>query len=195
MPVMVRGEGGSVIRQDMPDYICDRMLDMLEERPLHEIKVKHLTDFCGISRNTFYTYFDSIYAVVQRIEDQYLEGFFPEAVARAVLVKGDASANVAHLLELDNDARAMRILSGPNGDAYFQERLGRRIRGICNKLWDESGSTYSSREREALCAYITGGTIHITRHMAAVGNRLTEEELRTVAERIIAANSILMNLG
>lgn len=195
MPVMVRSEDGSVIKRDMPDYICDRMLDMLEKRPLHEIKVKHLTDYAGVSRNTFYTYFDSIYAVVQRIEDRCLEGFFPEAVARAVLVKGDANANVEHLLELGDDARAMSILSGPNGDAYFQERLGRRIRGICNKLWDESGNTFSSHERDALCAYVTGGTIHITRHMATVGNKLTESELRAVAERVIAANSILMNLG
>lgn len=194
MSIIVKGKDGKFVKQDAPDYICDRMLDILESTPLYQVKVKHLADYAGISRNTFYTYFDSVYAVVQMIEDRYLAEFFPDEVARAVLVEGNVDANIEHLRELGRNARVIRILAGAHGDPYFQERLARKIKSVCLRMLDENGGVRDPSLTEALCSYVVGGTIYLTKHIATAGSSLSNEEMRAMAEHVIEANTILLGL-
>ncbi len=40
---------------------------LLEERPLDKIKIKDITDDCGVTRNTFYYHFRDVYELLERI--------------------------------------------------------------------------------------------------------------------------------
>ena len=53
----------------MPSFtkkaIMDSFLHLMEKKPLDKITVRDIVDDCGINRNTFYYYFQDIYAVLE----------------------------------------------------------------------------------------------------------------------------------
>lgn len=58
----------------MPSFtkkaIMETFLRLMEKKPLEKITVRDLVDECGINRNTFYYYFQDIYAVLEEYCDQ-----------------------------------------------------------------------------------------------------------------------------
>ncbi|MGN1155087.1 MAG: TetR/AcrR family transcriptional regulator, partial [Agathobacter sp.] len=51
--------------------IKETLLKMLEVKPIHQIQVKALAAELGIGRSTFYAYYDSVYDLLQEIEDDF----------------------------------------------------------------------------------------------------------------------------
>ncbi len=61
----------------MPSFtkkaIMDTFLRLMEKKPLEKITLRDLVDECGINRNTFYYYFQDIYAVLEEFCDQTVQ--------------------------------------------------------------------------------------------------------------------------
>ncbi len=53
------------------DEIKNQLIKMLKNNHITKVKVKDITDALHIGRSTFYLYFDSVYSVLQEIEDEY----------------------------------------------------------------------------------------------------------------------------
>lgn len=53
--------------------ISREFLELLSERPFDKISVRDITERCGISRNTFYYYYQDIYALVEEILNAEIE--------------------------------------------------------------------------------------------------------------------------
>ena len=178
---------------DIEDYLCERLLDVLEEKPLHSIRVTSFVEYADIARSTFYAHFNSIYDVVQRIEDTFLEGFYADDATYEVLVGSNASEAIAQSNFIRKHARAIALLCGPNGDPYFSERLERRIAALCNRVWATSSPRVDQSKRELLSAYIAGGTLAIIKLQARKEVQPGFDE-RGASASIIAANRILLGL-
>ena len=57
--------------------IIDAFIELIGERPFDKITVKDIVTRCGVNRNTFYYYFEDIYALVDelfKIETQNILG-------------------------------------------------------------------------------------------------------------------------
>ena len=54
--------------------IRKQVLEALKTTDIHNVQVKAITDAIGISRSTFYIYYDSAYSVLQDIEDEFFNG-------------------------------------------------------------------------------------------------------------------------
>ena len=116
------------------ERICDALLDLMEERPFEEIPVTEITRQAGVSRTIFYRYFDSVYDVLQKIEDDYLEGLPTEGDAVDVLSEtsrpsgADGPFRTTDYAQYIADHLHMyRVLIGPNGEPSFESRLHNRI--------------------------------------------------------------------
>ena len=61
----------------MPSFtkkaIMESFLHLMEKKPLDKITVRDIVDDCGINRNTFYYYFQDIYAVLEEYCDLTIE--------------------------------------------------------------------------------------------------------------------------
>ncbi len=61
----------------MPSFtkkaIMDSFLHLMEKKPLDKITVRDIVDDCGINRNTFYYYFQDIYAVLEEYCDLLID--------------------------------------------------------------------------------------------------------------------------
>ena len=47
--------------------IIDAFVELISERPLNKITVKDIVMRCGVNRNTFYYYFEDIYALIDEL--------------------------------------------------------------------------------------------------------------------------------
>ena len=47
--------------------IIDAFVELISERPLSKITVKDIVTRCGVNRNTFYYYFEDIYALIDEL--------------------------------------------------------------------------------------------------------------------------------
>ena len=55
--------------------VKETMIELLEEKPLHKIKVKELCEKAGINRATFYHNFEDIYSLYESLEDDFFENY------------------------------------------------------------------------------------------------------------------------
>ncbi len=50
--------------------IRDALMSILEDKPIHDVTIKELSERAGINRKTFYAHYDSIDAVIAELEDE-----------------------------------------------------------------------------------------------------------------------------
>lgn len=148
-----------IARNDPELYICNKFLDLVEIKPFYLIKVKELVSYAEIGRSTFYFYFDSIYAVVQKIEDDFLTGFLTRETAISIMVDADISVAHAQIGYFKDHFRVLNLLTGPNGDPSFRLKLERHLRMLSTAIWEKQDIAYTQKQRDYLSAYLTGGTI------------------------------------
>ena len=103
--------------------IMDSFLHLLEKKPLDKITVRDIVDDCGINRNTFYYYFQDIYAVLEEYCDLLIKKLpqngeiFDTVSALYQILEGFATAH-------RRAAKTLAFSLGFEGlDRYFGERF------------------------------------------------------------------------
>lgn len=141
--------------------IRDQLLEMMKTQDVGAIKVTALADGAEVSRSTFYTYYDSVYAVLQDIEDRYFRDFGRAMAPTAELQFDDryfdepAPMVVAALEYLHSQQDLVAVLRGAHGDGVFQYR-GRRV--IRQTLYDKAiAERYIPMDSEQAAAFWVGG--------------------------------------
>ena len=121
--------------------ICTKMLDMMENTSFASIKASELAKEAGISRSTFYFYFDSVYAVLDKLEDDLISGISDDyaTIYRLSLNRSGRIScrdSIRPTIEfVGRHLRQFRILSGPNGSPRFQEKLLERAERVGRVLY------------------------------------------------------------
>jgi AcrR family transcriptional regulator len=137
--------------QNTKHKIQTQLLSMMENGDLHTIKVNRLTNALGIGRGTFYMYYDSIYEVLQEIEDRFFTGL---KEAGSDFYNYPFNNRYTHepnpdILEalcfLQKNDYLCRLLWGPHGCASFQARCKKMIRDrfFPKGLQEELSDSYS----------------------------------------------------
>lgn len=134
--------------------ICETMLKLMREKPMDKIKVTEVTALAGISRSTFYSYYDSIYSVVQDIEDDFIAHFAEE---KQVGLKRDEAMILQNFSYVRDNIETFDILSGPNGDPYFNVRLGNRLKRVFYKIAEEHHSQLTDTQIAVICEFSRAG--------------------------------------
>lgn len=79
--------------------IVESFLHLLGKKPIDKITVRDVVDHCGINRNTFYYYFQDIYAVLEEISHSVADALPRDAslsVTIEAFFRGMWSFNAAH---------------------------------------------------------------------------------------------------
>ncbi len=140
--------------------IWEAMISLLEEKPLSKIKVTQLTERAGISRSTFYTYYDSIYDVVQAIEDDFLTHLTDE---RDVKIDADSDMILRDFSYVRDHLRTYEALTGPGGDPSFNARIKNRSHRILTHIAEKSHSSLSETQLTMIDEYAFAGKMQIFR--------------------------------
>ena len=142
----------------MKQLICSKLLDLMETQHYESIKVTDLVKYIGIGRSTFYSHFDSIYSVLQAIEDNFISGIpIPDSNLRESLIT-DRKIKTDYLNHLKNNKKAYLVLNGPNGDPSFKVRLGNHSRRVLmSGAAPASLSGHAAKEWRAIYEFYQGG--------------------------------------
>lgn len=61
-------------KMETNELIINASLELLKTTALNKVKVTDVVKMVGISRSTFYTYFDSVYDVIEQMERDIING-------------------------------------------------------------------------------------------------------------------------
>ena len=155
-------------KRDTEQLIQNTLLDMMESKSFFSIKVVDLTEKAGISRGLFYVYFDSIYDVLQKIEDDYIDGLPGEQrVLNGVRdregedVSGRGEFKKKSYQFAQDNMRVYRLLSGPNGDPSFYHKLKNRVIRITQEAVGEGATKKDDNYMKLAAAFLAGGNVAI----------------------------------
>lgn len=168
----------------MEQFICQKLLDMMEERPYDRIKVTELVKYAGIGRSTFYSHFDSIYAVVQKIEDDFLVGL-PDEITCTRETVNDRRTRLGYFNHLKDNKRVYRILNGPNRDPSFRIRLMNRTRRILlTHVASPTKTPHEAAEQRILCEFLQGGYEHMITWWLEHADEFSAHEMVVLTETL-----------
>ena len=111
----------------MPSFtkkaIMESFVHLIEKKPLEKITVRDVVDECGINRNTFYYYFQDIYAVLEDHCDMALATLSEEKSPQNLLLgllRLSRSFTATH-------PKAAKMLSFSLGHEGLERYLGARL--------------------------------------------------------------------
>ncbi len=145
--------------------IQKQILEVLKTTDIHSVQVKAITDAIGISRSTFYIYYDSAYSVLQDIEDEYLKGL--EAVNAPFwhypLKKEYMTQPHPVLLDilryLKDHRDVSNTLRGPHGEMMFQIRCRKSLQqSLCP---EPLMKVYYPEDTDLHVSYLIGGHLEV----------------------------------
>ena len=103
--------------------IMDSFLHLMEKKPLDKITVRDIVDDCGINRNTFYYYFQDIYAVLEEICEMLLMNL-PHGVSLSQALCAFYSHLMTFVQRYPRAARGLALSFGFEGlGRYFGKPL------------------------------------------------------------------------
>ncbi len=171
--------------------IQQQVLEMLRSTHIHNIQVKAVTNALGISRSTFYLYYDSVYAVLQDIEDRYFTGLEAANASfwRYPLKEEYMEQPHPVLLDILHYLRANRevsnILRGPFGEPMFQVRARKCLEAsLCPRPLME---TYYPRDTDLCVAYLIGGHLEVIHEWMLGGCAMEDEKFCVKLYRLMFA--------
>lgn len=161
---------------------------MMETTSYARIKVTDLVQSMNISRSTFYFYFDSVSAVLDEIERDFLEQISAESSSYRLIVRkyhddSYAAVLVPYLDTIKKNLRIFRIISGPNSRPDFQEKLRQRIVSVYREVY--RNVPISPMDQKLLCELLAGGQWYVFRYWANHEDELTEEALCDFLEKFM----------
>ncbi len=172
--------------------IREKVLELLLQMNIEDIRVNHLAKLLDINRATFYRYYDSAYAVLQEIEDELFLGVQeisdsfegPAFDDRYFL---EPSPLTLSFIRYSNDhVAAFKALFGPHGDGNFIYHYRKLLRAkMVDPAFDTGYLVVADEDRELVSEYVIGGFFSIATHLSMRGQEVSDEHLAVLTYRLL----------
>ena len=174
------------------NQIRELVLSLLETRFIDQIKVTEIVKELGISRSTFYFYYDSVFSVLQEIEDVFIEQFKSIDDTFQAVPFLDRYFNNPHpgiMATLDftkKNERLMSILFGRFGDQNFAHKCKTNAgRAFFDKAVQEGYIEIEERHRKIVRLNMIGGHWEMVTNWAKSSKGLDVEEQAILIYRLM----------
>ena len=171
--------------------ICETFVTLMKEKNYSAIKVSELTRTAGISRSTFYTYFDSIEDVLQAVEEDFLSHLENE---QNVPKCKDFSKVTSDFAYVRSHMDVFETLTGKHGDLCFRTEIGNRSKRIFYQLAQNHGTKLTAAQIEMLAEFNQSGKLQIFRWWSEHEDEVSVKEIVELLDRLESSvRSILTN--
>ena len=167
----------------------ESFLQLLAEKPIHEISVKELTELADVNRGTFYFHYQDIYALLYAIEDEFFEQF-DRTLRESEMDPDTLEYPYLHAVFsfLGENQNFCRIMLGPHGDMQFVERIKQRVDAQCSYFWRILAPDADPQRFGMYNAFIINGCIGLIQAWLSGESGLTEERITALTATIILAS-------
>ena len=182
------GEGNRSVRGTRR-RLRESLLRLLEEKPLHEISVKELTELADVNRGTFYFHYQDIYDLLGRMEDSFFEQLDRTLSENPVRGSEDGYPYLHAIFSFLGENRDFcRIMLGPHGDMQFVARVKQRVDAQCSFIWQLLAPETDPQRYAMYNAFIINGCIGLIQEWLSGRSGLTEESITELSATIILAS-------
>lgn len=169
--------------------IQSQLLKMLKTQDIYAIKVKTLTDSLHISRSTFYLYYDSVYSVLQDMEDTFFDklqsitALFWQYPLDRKYMREPHPIMLQTLEFLDTHRELSFVLWGPHGDPIFQTRCKKMIQN--NFFPDQIARSLYPDNTWLTVAYKVGGHLETLSYWWYKEKTISTREMATKSYHLL----------
>ena len=162
-------------------------MELVEEKGFSRVSVKDIAERSGITRGTFYLYFEDKYELLQRIEDGLFEGMLKATEKVPYIHVAFNGLNEEYMKSFiryfRENGEAFALICGEKGDPGFVERM----KGMVREYWKEQNllGNLAIPENYA-AAVITDVSNSIIFEWVRGGFKESEEELILISKKISA---------
>ena len=103
----------------------DSLVELMKTSPIRDIPIKAICAGAGVSRSTFYTYYDDQYALLDDIQNE-VKGFAKAGYNKFIQNPGkqDVESFFEEMYrEIANNHDSIQVLLSENGDINFQKKI------------------------------------------------------------------------
>lgn len=167
-------------------------MQLYRKNRFEKITVGQIAEKAGITRSTFYVYYDSIFSLLESIEKDLIKGLGPyfEDYSSSILERNDRKPydSTVHWFEFCKENQYyLSVLLGPNGDPSFEYRLRKQLKADINRMMDRDGMKNDYLRKYAV-EYVAGATLSLTRFWVDSRENLSAEEIALIADLIRHSN-------
>lgn len=164
--------------------IQSAMINLMQEKNFFNISVSELAREAGISRTGFYNHYDSVFDVLQDIEDNFIAGIESQSYGIDILYDEGMTAQNQRRIEenvrfLQKNIKTLKALCGNHGDPAFQVRMQKRtLKQLYRAL--SKRTKWSDLELRLVCEFMAGGQWYIYRWCAFHENEIRPEKISKI---------------
>ena len=162
-------------------WIAEALLQILEEKPYHEITISEVAARADLSRRTFYRHFETLDDVVdyeiQTLCDEFIAGFGTKSHR-----KGDLTHAAEMFFRFWSDKRAvLRLLAGSNRAMFPQQAF---LDMVYDKRLIQLNAT-PPKETYYMYRFALGGLWNMLLQWAADDDPPTPTEMSHIVQRVL----------
>lgn len=175
--------------------IQKQLLEIMKVKNVNTIKVREVTDSLNISRSTFYLHYNSIFAVLQEIEDIYfneLESItckFCSYPYNPRYLKDPHPIIFKAFSYVKENKEVTKVLWGPYGDCMFQVRCRKMPINTFfpNQVFRQK--TFEEEEFDFITTYISSGYLSLVNQWINTDCKCSIEKMSLLSYRLIFNNN------
>lgn len=167
------------------------VLDYLKKKSINEIKVTEVVDSLGISRGTFYLYYDSVYSVLQEIEDEFFEGLLEQVQGAEQFPFSHRFFNEPHpyVVKVANYLKENKdfilTMYGPYGDQLFQIKINKLINTYFIEKAIDEGYLVDDFNEPYVKGFLIGGHVQMILDWLKQSDQIPPEKMAVQCFRMM----------
>ena len=165
--------------------LFDSFLRALETKPVSAITVSDISDDAGISRKTFYKYYNDQFALLVAMQDDLFVGFEAELNNLPANVFDIAPALIKFA---DRHKVLLKAVFENRGEGNFIDKVVDYLYASYHEAWEKENAQLSKKDVEYLFYYVASGLVGIIRHWL-----FEDPDMR--ADEVIMRADFLMKLS
>jgi AcrR family transcriptional regulator len=168
----------------------ESLVSLMKEKSILDISIKEICERAGLSRSTFYMYYNNQYGLLRQIEEEtFIEAKKILQSYISVVRKSNGRETIALVQDIlqfiADNSNSIQVLLSENGDRAFQTRFFRRsiettrhfMEAVDVKPQDKSEEEYSF-------AFLVGGIISLVQAWLKNGMDTPAPELAKMLTRL-----------
>lgn len=166
------------------------LTQLMKEKRVQDITVRELSELCDINRGTFYLHYRDVFDMVEQVEQEVFEELC-RVLDKAPCQEGKDSARpmLSHFFTyLQDNVDMGQVLTGPNGDLAFVNRLKGLIQDKIRQVWPLICPDASGEAVNYVSAYITSGCVGLVEAWLAGGAQEPPGKMAALCEQLILAS-------
>ena len=164
--------------------IKDSFLSLLEEKDISSISVKELCEIADVNRGTFYRYYEDIYDLLKKIEEEFIDEI-KNSNSIVNMSEHSIYTFTKEILDIfENNKKLVRILFNADSNIYFLDDVLEIAYEKCIGNWDRNTDSDSYDELENSVVFIFNGALGVINYWVKNGFNIPSDILAKYIERI-----------